>query len=276
MNRPGKFIFNNYFSSLLLRGFPGRNPRKLRKLNVLIPLLFGLSLILVSTGACGEETEKKPQDIIPESAIVEADNLAIRTDPLPTASEIDTLPLGTRLSIKKRSREKARISRYNDYWYKVKVEGGLAGLEGWVYGARLSISQERIKASGGALPPETDSAAASLKVLEEQATALKKALIGKWWEIRSDGSSGYRKLIFWPDGKYKYGYASRGLRGGTYTLDPIKKEVKFDKSSGVGDTITMKRVGRDYRLVAEHKGDVYTFRLGHLDPDHKDEGLEKD
>ena len=220
----------------------------------------GLFLCLCFFSFCGKEksgVEKTKE--FPEYATIQGDKVSLRTDPLTTAAEIEFLSAGTRVKIKKRGARKVRISGYNHYWYMVRLK---SGLEGWVYGARLSLGGSSVGPRG----PEE-------KAISRD--AFRKMVIGKWWEINDDGSTGYRKLYFWPDGSYKYGYGTGYMRKGKYDLLPASLVILLDKKSGVGERVAMKRIGRENRLFAEVRGRKYYFRLGETDPGGKEDGLEK-
>ncbi len=212
----------------------------------------------MALSACGDskpDENLKKKEELPKSATVTGDNTSLRISPLTTASEIDTLAFGTKVAIKRRGVKRVRIHGFNRYWYFVRLE---SGMEGWVYGARLSVEQTSEQAKQ-----------AATAIIE----GLRTKVIGKWWEVRKDGSTGYRKLYFWKDGKYKYGYGTRYSLEGKYELLPHEKMIFLDKG-GLSDKVRIKQVGRDLRLEATYKGSTYSFRKGDSDPDSKEVGLD--
>jgi len=211
---------------------------------------------LLSFFSCGDDPPSvKKTEEVPKSALVLGNNISLRTSPLSTAAEIGSLRQGLRVKIKRRSKRRVRISGFNEYWYYVQLDDGL---EGWVYGARLSVGEANAKSDE-----------------EDLIKGLKRSLIGKWWEIRPGGSTGYRKIYFWPDGKYKHGYSSGYMEEGKYEVLAHQKVILLHKGSSVGGRLRIHQVGRDLRLVAEYRGNTYTFRRGDKDPDSKEIGLER-
>lgn len=221
----------------------------IRKHSAAAAALLGLALFLPH---CGKEAPVV-QDALPESAVVMGENVSVRTDPISMASEVQTLEAGTRVKILKKSPEPVKIGKFNSHWYYVELE---SGLKGWVYGAKLSI------ASGKTAAADVE------KTLAED---LEKQIVGRWWEIRPDGSTGYRKYVFYPDRKFKYAYGADYYSEGDYEVVPTRSIVHLEgKGSGLGDNLTIKRVGSDLRLQIEHGGSLYTFRRGDADPDGKE------
>ena len=218
----------------------------IKRASVLLQLLF---FVLSSCG--GKEPEVK--EALPESATVMGDNVSVRTDPISMAAEVQTLSGGTTVKVLKKSPEPTRIGKFNSHWYYVELE---SGLKGWVYGARLSLS-------GGGSP-----AVDVQKVLAED---LEKQIVGRWWEIRPDGSTGYRKYVFYPDRKFKYGYGADYYSEGVYEVVATRSIVHLEGTgSGLGDNLSVKHVGSDLRLQIEYRGSLYTFRRGDSDPDGKE------
>lgn len=206
-------------------------------------------------------TGKQPdvKETLPETATVTGDNISLRSGPISMASEVYSLSGGTRLKILKKSPEPTRIGKFNQYWYYVELENGM---KGWVYGARLSIAG----AESGS-PDSSGGGGLDQKLADE----LDKQIIGRWWEIRQDGSTGYRKYVFYPDRKFKYAYGSEYYDEGTYEVVVTRSLVHLEgKGSGLGDNLNMKHVGNDLRLQVEYKGSLYTFRRGDSDPEGKE------
>lgn len=218
---------------------------------ILAGLLSGaLSLsILLGATACGDSA---PTESNAGSAEVTNHKASLRLDPTTVASEIAFLDRGLEVAVIGRTAEKVRISGLNEYWYRIRTP---AGIEGWIYGASLSIG------SGGdrARKPEQDRKEVVL------------SLVGKWWETRPDGSTGYRRFYVWADGMYKYAYGTEGpMKEGKWTLDLEKNELKLDPPAGMGDTVRLKRLGTELRLFADTDGKTVAFRRAFLDPDAPD------
>ena len=220
--------------------------------------LFGvLFACLLFAFSCGDsKPTAPPQEQLPDSAVIEGENISLRTDPLPTAAEIESMGHGQKVKIIRRSNTKVKISGFDEYWYFVRLE---TGIEGWVYGAKLSIGKKKDQ-----------------QEQEKLIKGLRQLVVGKWWEIKSGGSTGYRKIYFWSDGKYKHGYGSGYMDEGKYEVLTHEKVIFLDKGSGMGNKLYIRQIGRDIRLVAEYKGDTFVFRKGDGDPDSKEVGLQDD
>ncbi len=206
-----------------------------------------LSLFLAT--ACGDSA---PTESNAGSAEVTNHKASLRLAPTTVASEIAFLDRGLEVAVIGRTAEKVRISGLNEYWYRIRTP---AGIEGAIYGASLSIGS----AGGRARKPEQDRKEVVL------------SLVGKWWETRPDGSTGYRRFYVWADGMYKYAYGTEGpMKEGKYTLDLEKNELKLDPPAGMGDTVRLKRLGTELRLFADTDGKTVAFRRAFLDPDAPD------
>ncbi len=220
----------------------------MRVLQIITVCLLGLTFVC-------NKTEEKIADL-PEYAVVKTDQISVRTDPLTTASEIDFLDLGSKVRVLRRGEKPVAIGNAKDYWYLIQLDNGI---EGWVYGANLSLT-----VSAPALEEIPD-----VKVVAER-------LVGKWWELRMDGSTGYRKIYFWPDGKYKYGFAANPMTEGKIEIDPKTRTVRLDPPCALGDRVSFKEVGEDYRLLVEKDGQRYVFRRGSTDPEATEVGKDKE
>ncbi|MEQ9365893.1 MAG: SH3 domain-containing protein [Leptospirales bacterium] len=177
---------------------------------------------------------------------------SLRIDPTTVASEVAFLDRGLQVQVIGRGVEKQRISGHNEFWYLVRLPDGI---EGWIYGASLSIGSS----GGQSRKPEQDQKELAL------------SLVGKWWEVRTDGSTGYRRLYLWPDGVYKYAYGTDGpMREGKYEILADDMQVKLDPPSGMGDTISLRRLGTELRMFAETEGKKVSLRRAFLDPDAPD------
>lgn len=238
------------------------------RITYVTPLLFSLALVLAmpSLHSCGKENSPADQNNeIPRYGVVMAESLAVRIDPLPSSAEIENLTQGATVKILRRSSEKVRIGAHEDFWYFVRLDNGI---KGWVYGARLNVAGiTRAGDFGGDNGNEPDD-----KTISESG----RVLVGKWWEIKGDGSTGYRKFYFWSEGDYEYGYGSKITQDGKYEFLVHKQTVLLNKGSGVGDTLFIRRIGRDLRLYVEHKGRSYSFRKADDNPDSDEVGLDEE
>lgn len=210
-------------------------------------VLFSVLVIFPGSGCDSAPTESS-------NTFAEVTNhkASLRIDPTTVASEIVFLDRGLEVNVIGRSTEKARISGHNEFWYRVRLPDGI---EGWVYGASLSIGST----GGVRRKPEQDKKELAL------------SLVGKWWEVRTDGSTGYRRLYLWPDGVYKYAYGTDGpMLEGKYEILAEEQQLKLDPPSGMGDTVRLKRLGTELRLFAETDGKKVSLRRAFLDPDAPD------
>ncbi len=102
-----------------------------------------LTVILCLFIGCGKEKQpadnKKPDDVVKnlpvDTGVVTHDNLLVRKYPDTNFGKILTkLKKGDRVKLLKKMQYKEQISKYNDYWYKIKLKNGVIG---WSYGAFL-------------------------------------------------------------------------------------------------------------------------------------------
>ena len=186
-------------------------------------------------------------------ARVTGNKVSMRLAPTTIASEIAFLDRGTELELVGRSREPVRIGSHTEYWFKVRLADGMSG---WVYGSNLSV--------GSAAEEEGPTAD------DEFREEFSRAIVGKWWEGRPDGSTGWVRLNFWPDGVYKYGLEVGEMQEGRYTIDFEKRTIALDNGSPIGDTIEIRELGSEYRLygvrTAGNHREVY-LRRALIDPD---------
>ncbi|MCR9142049.1 MAG: SH3 domain-containing protein [bacterium] len=234
-----------------MRAFSFADPDRAALAVRLRPLLLTCGLacaIIFAGGAC----DSAPTESSNTFAEVTNHKASLRIDPTTVASEIAFLDRGLEVQVIGRGIEKQRISGYNEFWYRIRLPDGI---EGWIYGASLSIGS----AGGKRRAPEQD------------AKELALSLVGKWWEVRTDGSTGYRRLYLWPDGVYKYAYGTEGpMREGKYTVQPEEMQLKLDPPSGMGDTVSLRRLGTELRMFAQTDGKKVSLRRAFLDPDAPD------
>lgn len=223
--------------------------------SIKIGLLAG---ILIFFSACQGKTDDG-QKII-RKAKVTSRVVSLRTNPVLLASEIQFLNRGDEVKIIGRSTKEVHISGMRDYWYRVQLDNDI---EGWVFGPNLSIGK------GKNIEESTEEANALIK--EE----LERAIVGKWWEILTNGSTGYGRIYFWPDGVYKHG-RGRGelVAQGKYTVDEKEKKIQLDKGSFMGTEISIKKIGSEYRLYGKNETRRIILRRAFLDPDAPEPGEE--
>ncbi len=218
--------------------------RRFRLQPILLALcLCGTALVLP---ACGDDA---PTEESNEFASVINDKASLRIDPLTSSSEIDFLDKGVSVQLIGRTEKRYAIGRAREYWYRIRMEDGV---EGWIYGANLSIG---------------DSAAQAGQGFDKE--MLQRSLVGKWWEVRNDGTTGLRRLYFWSDGKYKYSYGKveiKDIPEGTYEI-VSETEIRFTPASGVGETVEIKKLGVELRLIGKDEERKISFRRAFLDPD---------
>ena len=239
------------------RSVPFRHVRRASLAAALVLLsLFGASYC--GSADLPDETEGVEAEApMPEVAFVRVDKVSLRTDPVPTASEIEFMPAGARVKLLRRSTEKFRVGPLSDYWYNIRME---SGLEGWVFGSNLIL--------------ETDSSnpAESVKPVISMSEIGDK-LAGKWFETDLTGASGFLKIYFWRDGTYRHGYGMGGMKKGQFELKPADNVIILEKGSGAGDVLKIQVIGRDVNLVGERDGYEVWFRRRFDDPDIYEAGI---
>jgi hypothetical protein len=193
-----------------------------------------------------------------ESAYVKSGYGILRTDPLPSAPELDALPAGSKLRILDRTEKKIRIGSREDYWYRLQTADDLIG---WMYGASITFSESDLKGDGAEAPAM-------------DVSTLEKAAIGKWWELLEDGSYGRRKVYLWPDGISKYRLIGESAEDGTYSI----RQSAIEISDGNGKAVIALQpvmIGRDeMRLKGSLNGKELIFILGNANPEAPEIGQE--
>ena len=174
----------------------------------------------------------------PRYAFVSGDQAILRTDPINIASEIDFPPAGQRLVVLERTAKQDTIDDVSDFWYRVRQD---SGIEGWIFGASLSFSQQEM----------AQNVRGRKKEIEE-------ILPGIWWEIEGDGSTGYRKIVF-KNGYFFYSYGNRLENSGKYEItDELK--LKLSAPTGLGEELEVRKVGLEYRIFVRIENFTYVFR----------------
>lgn len=190
--------------------------------------------------ACAREA---PEPELPDYGIVRVDRSSLRINPLPTASEIEFLPVGSRVSI-------VRMREGDETWYLVRTAGGL---EGWIAGQALLV--------------EGRSKAEALKPIITAAEIPEK-LLGQWFETSLTGATGYFKIYFYEDGTYRHGHGLAAMKApGRYQLLPAYNVILLEKGSGAGDFLRLRIIGRDLFLIGEENGYEIAYRRRFDDPD---------
>ncbi|MBX7058103.1 MAG: SH3 domain-containing protein [Leptospirales bacterium] len=200
--------------------------------------------LLIALAGCGNQPPDEASNL---HADVVNDKASLRIDPVTSSSEIEFLKRGIRVQVLNRTRQKQAIGEANDYWYRIRLEDGV---EGWIYGANLSIGDS---AGRGA-----DSGIDELLI---------RGLVGKWWEVRRDGSTGLRRLYLWNTGEYAYAYGQgEQMQRGKYKIDSPEL-LLLDPPSGVGAEISIRKLGSELRLTGRADDREISFRRAFIDPD---------
>ncbi|MBI3396653.1 MAG: SH3 domain-containing protein [Spirochaetia bacterium] len=221
----------------------------------LLPIVCVLAMVSASCGKKAADTAK-----IPEFAEITVDTATLRIDPLVSSAELETLPKGTKLRIVKKRADEATIGGNRDHWYFVRLE---SGMEGWIFGSSIAL-----KGDGA----EGDVVAVKDTMTEKD---IVDKVTGKWWQMNVDGSTGFLKVYFWADGKYKHGWGSAPMQEGKYTANTSEAAVILDKGSAAGDKLKLQMVGRELRLFGEKDGKRIVFRQGGNDPEASEVGEDK-
>lgn len=174
----------------------------------------------------------------PRYAYVSGDAAILRTDPIIIASEVDFPPAGQRLTVIERTAKQDSIDGVSDFWYRVRQD---SGIEGWIFGASLSFSQQELAQN-----------------FQGKKKEIEEVLPGIWWEIEGDGSTGYRKIVFKND-YFFYSYGNRLENSGKYEItDDLK--LKLSVPTGMGQELEVRKVGLEYRIFSNIENFSYVFR----------------
>ncbi len=126
----------------------------------------------------------------------------------------------------------------SDFWYRVRQD---SGIEGWIFGASLSFSQQEMAQN-----------------VKGRKNEIEETLPGIWWEIEGDGSTGYRKIVF-KNGYFYYSYGNRLESSGKYEItDDLK--LKLSAPTGMGQELEVRKVGLEYRIFSNVENFSYVFR----------------
>jgi uncharacterized protein YgiM (DUF1202 family) len=112
-----------------------------------ITLLILLTIILICCGSKKDEQAFRlpatPVLSIRSSwGVVNSNYLRLRVKPSTSSKVLDGLTKGTIVKILSTTEKKETVEDETDYWYRVSLEG----LEGWVFGAYMSIIDSKSKA----------------------------------------------------------------------------------------------------------------------------------
>lgn len=210
-----------------------------------------LSAIIITAlpalAGCGESGrhDKSRPDRASAYAVVGSDNTALRIDPMIYSARITLLKKGTRLSISDQSKEKSWVGRDQSYWYRVRLDNGLAG---WVYGSTIRIFK-------GSQSASIDSYVSNLREHEEE--TLRRDLSGKWWSVNKSGDFTNLCVEIYENGKYK-SYARGGKEiEGEYNFNFNDETIVFLSGTSFGQNLIYINRGNMYSLeTREGKYDI--------------------
>jgi hypothetical protein len=145
--------------------------------------------------------------------------------------------LGEKAGILDQSKEKTWIGNTSDYWYKIRISGGLTG---WTFGTNLKIFSD----------VESDDINSFLKKLwkSERGKLLEK-LMGRWWSVDRYDNFTNQCVEIYNDGKYKSYCANCAPIEGDYEIRYKTYEIVFSKGTSFGD-----------RVKYIMRGDVYILK----------------
>ncbi|MBW7857194.1 MAG: SH3 domain-containing protein [Leptonema sp. (in: Bacteria)] len=208
-----------------------------------------------------------------------ADAGILRTDPTTYGFEIGIVKKGEAVKVINRTDGKVRIGKSNDYWYFVKKENNL---KGWIYGTALS------RISTG----EDEEVVEGPDMVVVQAN-----LPGIWWEQNQDGSTGFRRIEFIPEGteekpttkkgehseqaetlkteeapteviltdkgKFQYFYGKTPGAVLKYTIDAKTRKIILAQESPIGRELEFIDVGEEYRMTSAKGDKKFSFKKGY-------------
>ncbi|MCU0845618.1 MAG: SH3 domain-containing protein [Spirochaetes bacterium] len=196
---------------------------------------------------CGEKGrhDKSRSDRNSEFAVVVSENTALRIDPMIYSARITLMRKGTRLVITDQSKEKSWVGKDHSFWYRVRLENGLAG---WVYGSTIRIFK-------GSQSGSIDSYVSNLREHEEE--SLRKNLSGKWWSVNKSGDFTNLCMEIYENGKYKsYARGGREIEG-EYNFNFNDETIVFLGGTSFGQNLKYINRGNMYHLEAtEGKYDI--------------------
>ncbi len=223
-------------------------------------------LILLSMGCSQDssETLKASKKKSMKMAIVTVPNSALRIDPLIFSSRVAQMGKGELVEILEVSKEKKRIGKSKNYWYKIKLKNGITG---WTFGSLLKV----IKGSNPKNMEEYIS-----EYWEKETDNLRKELKGKWWSVNKFGDFTNHSLEIYEDGKYvSYYKRSKKKIKGEYSFDFNSNSIVFSKGTSFGEDLNFIPRGAYYMLKKNTEKKNLTFKKINVNPQTEDEKEEE-
>lgn len=208
------------------------------KIIFILPLLLALGL----TGAsCSSGEGPGPVKSAKESSfgIVLFDNSAVRLDPIIYSARIALLPKGQKVEIVDVSKAKSWIGKSADYWYRIKLDNGVAG---WIFGENIRTFKSN---QGGSAQHYI------AELRQEEEKFLKKSLTGKWWSVNTRGDFTNHSLELSEDGKYKSALRGGSALEGEYNFDFNQKQIVFLGKTTFGQALNFIRRGQMFILEVQ-------------------------
>jgi len=211
-----------------------------------------------SVSVSGIENEFSKKKYI---AVVLVDYTALRIDPVIYSSKVDQLKKGDILDLIEKSTTKTLIGKNNDYWFKVKTDGGL---KGWVFGGNLKLFEKGKDYNIDDFRKQID---------EEKIEKIKKTIKGRWWSINPRGDFTNQSLKLFENGKYLSSWKNGKEIEGTFSIDLDKMELVFSGKTTFNVNVKLLQRGQDYDLKYEQEDKRYGFKKLSNDPDEKADEL---
>ncbi len=193
------------------------------------------AVVLAGCGHVGQDSADEPGTS--RIGVMTKDRSYIRLDPVLYSTVVAYTVIGEKVGILDQSSEKTWIGNTSDYWYKIKISGGLTG---WTFGTNLKIFSEK----------DTGEINDFLKDLwkQERRRVLGK-LTGRWWSVDKYDNFTNQCVEIYDNGDYK-AYTTGGTPvEGEYSIKYRKNEMVFSKGTPFGD-----------RLNYIARGDAYVLR----------------
>jgi hypothetical protein len=164
------------------------------------------------------------------------DKSYIRLDPVLYSAVVAYTDIGEKVDITGQSAEKTWIGNTSDYWYKIKISGGLTG---WTYGSNLKIF----------LKNDTGEMKDFLKDLwKKERNRLLEKLTGRWWSVDKYNTFTNQCVEIYDDGKYKAYCTNCPPIEGEYSIKYKKNEIIFSNGTAFGDRVNYLMRGDAYIL----------------------------
>lgn len=200
--------------------------------------------------SCGEKKEiATDYSVESRTGIILNDRSSIRLDPILYSTVITYARLGDRVKVIDQSKEKSWIGNTENYWYKVKISGGLVG---WTYGNNIKIFTES----------EEDEINSFLRRFwKRQRAKLREKLKGRWWSVDKYDHFTNQCLELYSDGTYKAYCVDCAPIEGDYDINFIDYELIFSKGTSFGNRLNYKLRGASYILKKEGKEELKFRRV---------------